>query len=82
MSMIKPYTEDDCKTHNWDHITHNKHNLAEFIANVTSCCSMRDDVAVNCKEVGCPIAAFRNEGEDTCDREAIMLFLCAEVDSE
>ncbi|MBO7448953.1 MAG: hypothetical protein J6U54_01175 [Clostridiales bacterium] len=81
-SMIKPYTEGDFKTYNWDEITRNKHNLAKFIKTVTSCCCMRDDTAVDCKEVGCPMAAFRGEGEETCDREAIMLFLCAEVETD
>lgn len=80
MSMIKSYTEGDFKKHNWDEITFDKSRLAKFIKTVTSCCGMRDDVAVNCKEVGCPMASFRNEGEDTCDYEAIMAFLCAEVE--
>lgn len=79
-SMIKPYTDEDFKRHNWDEITFDKRNLATFIATVTSCCCTRDDAAVNCKEVGCPIARFISDGEDTCDHETIMVFLRAEVE--
>lgn len=77
-SNIKPYTEEHFKEYNWDRVTFNKGALAEFISNVTSCCCQHDDVVWDCETVGCPIAPFRKDGEDTCDRDAIMNFLCAE----